>query len=74
MGSFPYPKGGALKVDYENVLIFKKLGKVEIPTKKGRISLDNGGVADFFQYSLDVWSRYTRQTHRCLSLKSYLIA
>jgi DNA modification methylase len=29
MGSFPYPKGGILKIDYENILIFKKLGTVE---------------------------------------------
>ena len=27
MGSFPYPRNGILKMDYEFVLIFKKLGK-----------------------------------------------
>ena len=36
MGSFPYPKGGILKVDYENILIFKKQGKAETPTKKAK--------------------------------------
>ena len=28
MGSFPYPRKGILKIDYEFILIFKKLGKV----------------------------------------------
>lgn len=27
MGSYPYPRGGIIKVDYENILIFKKPGK-----------------------------------------------
>ena len=27
MGSFPYPRGGIIKIDYEFILIFKKLGK-----------------------------------------------
>jgi DNA modification methylase len=33
MGSYPYPKGGLLKVDYENILIFKKLGKPDAPAQ-----------------------------------------
>ena len=27
MGSFPYPRNGILKIDYEFILLFKKLGK-----------------------------------------------
>lgn len=27
MGSYPYPRGGIVKVDYENILLFKKRGK-----------------------------------------------
>ncbi len=27
MGSFPYPRGGQIEIDYEFILIFKKLGK-----------------------------------------------
>lgn len=27
MGSYPYPRGGIVKVDYENILLFKKQGK-----------------------------------------------
>lgn len=32
MGSFPYPRNGILKIDYEFILIFKKQGKSPIPT------------------------------------------
>ena len=32
MGSFPYPRNGILKIDYEFILIFKKHGKAPIPT------------------------------------------
>ena len=38
MGSFPYPRNGILKIDYEFILIFKKLGTPPKPTpqqKKG---------------------------------------
>ena len=33
MGSFPYPRNGIIKIDYEFILIFKKLGKAPTPTK-----------------------------------------
>lgn len=33
MGSFPYPRNGILKIDYEFILIFKKLGIPPRPTK-----------------------------------------
>lgn len=32
MGSFPYPRNGILKINYEFILIFKKLGKAPKPT------------------------------------------
>lgn len=32
MGSFPYPRNGILKIDYEFILIFKKQGKAPKPT------------------------------------------
>ncbi|MGH7494463.1 MAG: DNA methyltransferase [bacterium] len=32
MGSFPYPRNGIVKLDYEFILIFKKLGKSPKPT------------------------------------------
>lgn len=32
MGSFPYPRNGILKMDYEFILLFKKLGRAPKPT------------------------------------------
>ena len=34
MGSFPYPRNGILKIDYEFILIFKKLGNPPKPTSE----------------------------------------
>ena len=36
MGSYPYPRGGIVKVDYENILLFKKQGKAASVTKDRR--------------------------------------
>ena len=37
MGSFPYPRNGILKIDYEFILIFKKQGKAPIPTQEQKM-------------------------------------
>lgn len=34
MGSYPYPRNGILKLDYEFILVFKKLGNGPKPTKE----------------------------------------
>ncbi len=34
MGSFPYPRNGILKLDYEFILLFKKQGASSAPTKE----------------------------------------
>ncbi len=34
MGSYPYPRNGILKLDYEFILVFKKLGNSPKPTKE----------------------------------------
>jgi len=34
MGSYPYPRNGIVKLDYEFILIFKKLGEAPKPTKE----------------------------------------
>lgn len=34
MGSYPYPRNGILKIDYEFILIFKKLGDAPKPSKE----------------------------------------
>lgn len=36
MGSYPYPRGGIVKVDYENILLFKKQGKASTVEKSAR--------------------------------------
>jgi site-specific DNA-methyltransferase (adenine-specific) len=45
MGSFPYPRNGIIKLDYEFILIFKKLGnppKVSIEAKeKSKMTTDS---------------------------------
>lgn len=38
MGSFPYPRNGILKIDYEFILIFKKQGKAPVPSLKQKES------------------------------------
>ena len=38
MGSFPYPRNGILKMDYEFILIFKKLGNAPKPAYKQKVS------------------------------------
>lgn len=38
MGSYPYPRNGILKLDYEFVLIFKKLGDAPKPTREQKES------------------------------------
>lgn len=34
MGSFPYPRNGLVEIDYEFILLFKKLGKAPMPMNK----------------------------------------
>jgi len=34
MGSYPYPRSGMITIDYEFILLFKKLGKAPIPSKE----------------------------------------
>jgi hypothetical protein len=36
MGSYPYPRGGIVKIDYENILLFKKLGKPSYPYRENK--------------------------------------
>lgn len=34
MGSYPYPRGGIVKIDFEHILLFKKLGKAPTHSRK----------------------------------------
>jgi len=49
MGSFPYPRNGILKLDYEFILLFKKLGDSPKPTKEQK---------EFSIMTKDEWNTY----------------
>jgi DNA modification methylase len=49
MGSFPYPRNGIVKLDYEFILIFKKLGKPPKVSKK---------IKEQSKLSKDEWNQY----------------
>lgn len=49
MGSYPYPRNGILKMDYEFILLFKKLGKAPKPTKEQK---------ELSAMSKEEWSQY----------------
>ncbi|WP_313342325.1 DNA methyltransferase [Sedimentibacter sp.] len=50
MGSYPYPRNGILKIDYEFILIFKKLGKAPKPTleQKNQSELSKEEWGEYF--------------------------
>jgi DNA modification methylase len=49
MGSFPYPRNGILKLDYEFILIFKKLGDLPKPPAR---------VKEQAKLTTDEWNTY----------------
>lgn len=49
MGSFPYPRGGIVKVDFEYILLFKKLGKAKSVAKV---------VREESKLSAEEWNEY----------------
>ncbi len=49
MGSFPYPRNGILKLDYEFILIFKKSGLSPQPSKK---------IKENSKLTTDEWNKY----------------
>lgn len=49
MGSYPYPRNGILKLDYEFILVFKKLGDAPKPTKEQK---------ELSRMTADEWNTY----------------
>lgn len=49
MGSFPHPRNGILKLDYEFILLFKKLGQNPIPTRE---------IKEKSKLSKEEWNEY----------------
>ncbi len=55
MGSFPYPRNGILKIDYEFILIFKKQGKAPVPTAEQK-KLSEMTKAEWNTYFASHWT------------------
>ena len=49
MGSYPYPRSGIIKIDYEFILIFKKLGRDQKPNKE---------IKEKSKLTHDEWNEY----------------
>jgi len=49
MGSFPYPRNGIIKLDYEFILIFKKIGEAEKPSRE---------LKEMSKLTKDEWNTY----------------
>lgn len=49
MGSYPYPRGGILKIDFEYILLFKKKGKAKFVSKEKR---------EMSKLTADEWNEY----------------
>jgi len=55
MGSFPYPRNGIVKIDYEFILLFKKLGKPPRPTSDQK-ELSKLTTAEWNEYFYGHWN------------------
>ena len=55
MGSFPYPRNGIVKIDYEFILLFRKLGKAP-PVSKERKEQSRLSTEDWNQYFYGHWN------------------
>jgi site-specific DNA-methyltransferase (adenine-specific) len=55
MGSYPYPRNGILKLDYEFILIFKKLGKSPPPSSESK-SLSKLTNEEWNEYFTGHWN------------------
>ncbi len=55
MGSYPYPRNGILKLDYEFILIFKKLGESPKPTKEQK-ELSKMSPEEWNSYFVGHWN------------------
>lgn len=49
MGSYPYPRNGVVKIDYEFILLFKKLGKSKKVSKE---------IKELSKLTKDEWNQY----------------
>lgn len=62
MGSFPYPRNGILKMDYEFILLFKKLGTAPKPTLEQK---------KYSEISKEEWNQYFSSHWHFNGVKQY---
>lgn len=62
MGSFPYPRNGILKMDYEFILLFKKLGNAPKPTPEQKKASE---------ISKEEWNQYFSSHWQFNGVKQY---
>ena len=62
MGSFPYPRNGILKMDYEFILLFKKLGTPPKPTREQK---------EKSEISKEEWNQYFSSHWNFNGVKQY---
>ena len=62
MGSFPYPRNGILKMDYEFILLFKKLGTPPKPTREQK---------EKSEISREEWNQYFSSHWNFNGVKQY---
>ncbi|MBI1804591.1 MAG: thermonuclease family protein [Ignavibacteriae bacterium] len=55
MGSFPFPRNGIIKIDYEFILIFKKLGEPPRPSKEAK-ELSKLTTSEWNEYFTGHWN------------------
>jgi modification methylase len=67
MGSFPYPRNGILKIDYEFILIFKKQGKPPAVDKNIK-KLSRLSTADWNTYFSGHWKFPGEKQHKHLAM------
>lgn len=67
MGSFPYPRNGILKLDYEFILIFKKLGEAPKPTQEAK-ELSKLTISEWNEYFDGHWNFAGEKQSRHLAM------
>lgn len=55
MGSFPYPRGGIVKIDFEHILLFKKIGTA-IPVSKEKREASKITIEEWNKYFSSHWT------------------
>ena len=55
MGSFPYPRNGMVKINYEHILLFRKTGKPPKPSSNAKANSEMS-IEDWNTYFSGIWT------------------